>query len=175
MRAGLLVLAIAACAPKVSPAPPRDLDVEAQPTAPTPPPPDDNQRRVAPPGKGLRQGTIERAKLLAVLDAGPGSFLRNVEVAPRMDSDRFVGWQLVQVIDRAGPLRDVDVAPGDVLLAINGQPIARPEQLQALWDSLRTANEVTARMWRGEQKLELRFAVEPAIAAPAAAPTPTKK
>lgn len=171
MRAGLFVLAIAACAPKVSPAPPRDLDVETERATAAPPAAlDDNQRPVAPPGKGLRNGTIERAKLLAVLDAGPGSFLRNVEVAPRMDSDRFVGWQLVQVIDHTGPLHDVDLAPGDVLLAINGQPIARPEQLQALWDSLRTANEVTARMWRGAQKLELRFAIEPAIAAPAAAP-----
>ncbi|HEY6179093.1 MAG TPA: hypothetical protein VIX73_31785, partial [Kofleriaceae bacterium] len=118
---------------------------------------------VAPPGKGLRSGTIERAHLVAVLDAGPGNFLRQLEVTPRLTGDRFVGWQLVQLIDRTGPLGDLDLAPGDVLLAVNGKPVARPEQLQVLWDSLRTANEVTAQLWRGEQKLELRFAVQPPV------------
>jgi S1-C subfamily serine protease len=118
---------------------------------------------VAPPGKGLRTGTIARAQLVAVLDAGPGTFLRQLEVAPRMSGDRFVGWQLVQLIDRTGPLHDVDLVPGDVLLAINGKPLSRPEQLQTVWDSLRTANEVTAQMWRGEMKLELRFTIEPPV------------
>src|SRR5689334_18589229 len=68
-------------------------------------------RPEAPPGKGLRSGTIERAKLLAVLDGGPGAFLRQLEVTPRLDGERFVGWQLVQLLDRQGPLVDVDVVP----------------------------------------------------------------
>ena len=33
-------------------------------------------------------------------------------------------------LDRNGPLVDVDVVPGDVLLAINGKPLSRPDQLQ---------------------------------------------
>jgi S1-C subfamily serine protease len=123
----------------------------------------EDTRSVAPPGKGLRTGTIARAHLVAVLDAGPGTFLRQLEVAPRLSGDRFVGWQLVQLLDRQGPLHDVDLAPGDVLLAINGKPLSRPEQLQVVWDSLRTANEVTARMWRGDQKLDLHFTIEPPV------------
>lgn len=161
-----LGLALAACTakPPVGPAPIEDdLEVPgAKATgeaAPTPTPQDEAPRAVAPPGKGLRTGTIARARLLAVLDAGLGTFLRQVEVAPRQAGDRFVGWQLVQVLDHAGPLHDVDLAPGDVLLSINGQPLARPEQAQAMWDSLRTANEVTAQLWRGPSKLELKFAV----------------
>jgi S1-C subfamily serine protease len=90
-------------------------------------------------------------------------FLRQLEVAPWLSGDRFVGWQLVQLIDHASPLHEVDLVPGDVLLAINGQPLSRPEQLQTVWDSLRTANEVTAQMWRGETKLELRFTIEPPV------------
>jgi S1-C subfamily serine protease len=169
MRAGLFVLAIAACGPKVSTSPhavDRDLDAPATTAAATAPPAEatDAPRAVAPPGKGLRTGTIARAHLVAVLDAGPATFLRQLEVAPRLSGDRFVGWQLVQLLDHAGPLHDVDLAPGDVLLAINGKPLSRPEQLQVVWDSLRTANEVTAQMWRGAQKLELRFAIEPAVA-----------
>jgi len=167
MRAGWFVLAIWACGPAPSPrAPADDLDPrdraasapEAAETVVA-----DDQRAVAPPGKGLRTGTIERAHLVAVLDAGPGSFLRQLEVAPRLSGKQFVGWQLVQLLDRSGPLHDVDLVPGDVLLAINGRPLSRPEQLQVVWDSLRTANEVSAQLWRGNRKLELHFTVEPAV------------
>ena len=177
MRAGLLALAIlvpAACGPKVSTAPRAfddDLDVRPAPAATAEPSrPADAARpgpAAAPPGKGLRTGTIARARLVAVLDAGPGTFLRQLEVAPRMAGDRFVGWQLVQLLDHSGPLHDVDVVPGDVLLAVNGVPVSRPEQLQALWDSLRTANAVTATLSRGSQALELHFAIDPPVASPA--------
>jgi S1-C subfamily serine protease len=49
------------------------------------------------------------------------------------------------------------------VLAVNGKPLSRPDQLQALWDSLRTANEVTAEMWRGDRRFELHFQVEPKL------------
>jgi len=180
MRAGLLVVAVlgsvacAACAPKVSTTPRAsddDLDLRPAPgpesaAAPAPAVAPDAARpapAAAAAGKGLRSGTIPRASLVAVLAAGPATFLRQLEVAPRMAGDRFVGWQLVQLLDRSGPLHDVDLAPGDVLLAVNGKPVARPEQLWALWDSLRTANEVIAQLSRGDRPLELRFAVQPAI------------
>ncbi len=167
MRAGLLALATFACGPAVSTAPrpiEHDLDV---PQAPAPAVIAADSagapRGVAPPGKGLRTGTIARARLVAVLDAGPGTFLRQLEVAPRLAGDRFIGWQLVQLLDRTGPLHDVDLVPGDVLLAINGKPVSRPDQLQALWDSLRTANEVAAQLSRGDLALELRFAIDPPL------------
>jgi hypothetical protein len=157
-----LMLAVA-CGPKVDPQRPgvdEDLPREqtvSQPATPAAVAP----RPEAPAGKGMRTGRIERARLIAVLDHGPGEFLRQLEVTPHMEGDRFVGWQLVQLIDRAGPLADVDVVPGDVLLAVNGQPLSRPDQLQTVWDSLRGANEVVADLWRGNAKLQLRFAIEP--------------
>src|SRR4029079_18630370 len=111
-------------------------------------------------------GTIARDRLVAVLDAGPATFLRQLEVTPRLSGDRFVGWQLVQLLDHAGPLHDVDLVPGDVLLAINGQPLSRPEQLQAMWDSLRTANAIGPQMWLCSGKLELHFTIEPPVPNP---------
>ena len=170
MRAGWLVLAIAACSPSKGPSGPvlREDDVELQggsrePAAAA----TDEPRTEAPPGKGLRSGTIARANLVAVLDAGLPTFLGQLEIEARTQGDRFIGWQLVQLIDKAGPLHDLDVLPGDVLLAVNGQAISRPEQAQAVWDSLRTANQVTAQMWRGQQKLELQFTIDPPVAPPA--------
>lgn len=164
MRAVLLAIACAACGPKVSTAP-SAFDEDLGPKA-APPPTGEVEplRPVAPPGKGLRAGTIERAKLLGVLDAGPPAFLRQIEVAPHLrDGNRFVGWQLVQLVDKSSPLYDVDLQPGDVLLAINGKPVARPDQLQTVWDSLRKANEVTAQLWRGNAQLTLEFAIEPRL------------
>ena len=169
MRAVLLglVVAWAACGPKVQTSPGAfDEDLGPKPRAAEPAEAAAPvERPVAPPGRGLRSGTIERAKLVEVLDHGPGNFLRQMEITAHMDGDRFVGWQLVQLLDKTGPLVDVDVIPGDVLLAINGKPLSRPDQLQAVWDSLRTANDLKAVLWRGNAKLELAFAIEPKIEA----------
>jgi hypothetical protein len=174
MRALLCCAVLAACGPKVNvKGSAFDEDLESR-TAETAPPPVEQPRVEAPPGKGLRTGTIERAKLIAVLDGGPGAFLRQLEVTPRMENNRFVGWQLVQLLDRKGPLVDVDVVPGDVLLAVNGRTISRPDQLQSVWDSLRTANELRAQLWRGEAKLELAFAIEPKVD-PSTVPPPATK
>ena len=157
-------LSLAACGPKVSPkASAFDEDLESRTSETMTAPIEEQPRAEAPPGKGLRSGTIERAKLVAVLDSGPGMFLRQLEITPRMDGERFIGWQLVQLLDRSGPLVDVDVVPGDVLLAVNGRALSRPDQLQSVWDSLRTANELRAQLWRGEAKLELAFAIEPKL------------
>jgi len=152
------------CGPKVSTSTPSAFDEDLPRTGEAPPPPDAAPavpRPIAPPGKGLRTGSIARARLVAVLDAGPAAFLRQIEVAPKLDHEHFVGWQLVQLVDHASPLIDVDVVPGDVLLAINGKPLSRPDQLQTVWDSLRTANQLTAQLWRGDAQLTLAFTIEP--------------
>jgi S1-C subfamily serine protease len=153
----VLIVAAACAAPHARAARPVDDELGAPPAAaPAPTAP------TAPaPGKALRAGTITRGSLVAVLDAGPAQFLRQLEVAPQLAGDRFVGWQLVQLLDHAGPLHDVDLAPGDVLLAINGQPVARPEQLATLWESLRAANELRAQLRRGAAPFELRFQIDP--------------
>lgn len=166
MRALPLAIALAACAPKVSTGPASfDEDLPREPAAAAPAAVVEKPRPVAPPGKGARTGTIPRDRLVQILNAGPGTFLRQVELAPKLDGDRFIGWQLVQLVDQGSPLYDVDLVPGDVLLALNGNPISRPDQLQTVWDSLRTANEVTAKLWRGDAQLTLAFAIEPKIEA----------
>ena len=168
-------LLLLACGPKVSPKSTAgfDEDLPKQDTATTTgdgAPVESGPRPVAAPGKGLRSGTIARDKLLAVLDAGPGMFLRQMELTPKLSGERFVGWQLVQVLDQAGPLHDVDLVPGDVLLAVNGKPLSRPDQLQTIWDSLRTSNNLSAQLWRGEAQFQLEFTIDPPVAT-AATPT----
>jgi type II secretory pathway component PulC len=167
MRVALLALALAACGPKVS-TKPTTFDEDLGTKQPTAPPVVDEltmERPVAPPGKGLRAGTIPRERLIAVLDQGPGAFLRQFEVTAKMNGNRFVGWELVQLVGtQHNPLYDIDLSPGDVLLSINGKTIARPDQLQTVWDGLRAADTVTAQLWRGQNKLTLEFSVEPKLA-----------
>jgi S1-C subfamily serine protease len=176
MRTSLAVVVViaasaVACAPAVAPKGPStyfDEDLPSEHTATEAPTTATASthpaaRVDAPRGKGTRSGTIDRGRLVAVLDGGPASFLRQIEVSARLQGDRFIGWQLVQVLDREGALADVDVAPGDVLLAINGKPVAKPDQLQTLWDSLRTANQIVAELTRGDAKVELVFDVQPKL------------
>jgi len=172
-RPALVLLALAACGPKVSTTP-TTYDEELGKPAPAAAPVPDEARPEVPPGKGLRTGVIARDRLIAVLDAGPATFLRQLEVAPHMRGERFVGWQLVQLVDHAGPLHDVDVLPGDVLLALNGQALARPDQLQTVWDSLRGANEVAAQLWRGDGKFTIAFTIEPALPPGTVVPPPAR-
>src|SRR4051812_42253621 len=108
MRALLFSFVLVACGPKVAPTGSVfDEELESKHTETAQEAPAEAPRAEAPPGKGLRSGTIERAKLIATLDGGPGAFLRQMEVSPRMDGERFVGWQLVQLLDVTGPLHDV--------------------------------------------------------------------
>lgn len=134
-------------------------------------------RPLAPPGTQPRTGTIDRGALLGVLDQGPGGFLRAVEISPFFEGSHFLGWRLDQIVDRASPLYAVDLALGDIVLAVNRRPLARPEHLMALWQELRGADELVAQVWRGAAAFELRFAITPKAAAqpaPAAAPVPQR-
>jgi type II secretory pathway component PulC len=172
MRSALLLVLLAACGPKASTTPSTfDEDLgKQQPTAEAAPV--EAPRPEAPVGKGLRTGTIERARLLAVLDAGPGTFLRQLEVTAHMKGERFQGWELVQLVDRTGPLVDVDLQPGDILLAVNGKPISRPDEFQAVWESLRTANSVDAKLWRGNAQFQLSFTITDGASGPATPAVP---
>lgn len=173
MRAAVLVLALAACGPKVDPRSPfdeddpraraaRDAEVEAatpvEPTVaePTPPP--------APAGPVVREGTIERAVLLATLDAQPGELLQCFEVAAVEDNGKFAGWRLVRFIRRCGDrFTGIDIAVGDVLLSVNGRVLVKPTDLSALWEELYKADVIVAELRRGTSPFVLRFNVVPPL------------
>ncbi len=127
-------------------------------------------RPLAPLGKGQRTGAIDRLALLRVLDAGPGGLLRAVEISPSFEGSRFLGWRLEQIVDAASPLAAVDLLAGDILLAVNRRPIARPEHVMAIWQELRGADELICQVWRGDAAFELRFAITPKATKEQAAP-----
>jgi hypothetical protein len=128
-------------------------------------------RPPVPAGPARRSGAIERAALLRVLDAGPGNLLRGVEVSPWFEGQRFIGWRLEQIVDPGSPVLGVDLAVGDIVVAVNRRPLARPEHVMAIWQELRRADELVCLVWRGGGAFTLRFAIAPAVGADAATPS----
>ncbi len=107
----------------------------------------------------VTEGAVSRADLVAVLDRGIPRFLQTVEVAPVMESERFVGFQLVRVADPESALNEVDIQPGDVLRRVNGLVIERPEHAFRVWNELRVASELRVQYLRGGEEREIRFTI----------------
>jgi len=123
--------------------------------------------------------TFESGRLLVFR---PGDEITVTAVAPSrllflggepMEGPRHIWWNFVsssrERIEQAKEdwaQKRFDIVPGDVLLAVNGKPLSRPDQLQTVWDSLRTANAITAQLWRGKAKFELAYTIDPPVAAP---------
>jgi hypothetical protein len=158
MRIGAIAFVLlAACGPRVHVAEPEedDLDLPETQAVATVKAPTYDQLPIAPETPGARTGTISRTVLDAVLDAGPGPLLQHFEVTAETDDDRFLGWRLVAFDPQHRVFEGVDLLPGDVLIAINGSAIARPDQLESLWEALRTASTITADIRRGDTRFQL--------------------
>lgn len=117
------------------------------------------QRRLDPrPPVVASPGTIRRADLDGVLVAGLGAFLSRVAVEPDLQEGRFVGFRLTELRDQE-LFASVDLLPGDTVVAVNGQPIERPEQAFEAWTSLRVASELTVDVLRAGAPRRLRYPI----------------
>ena len=122
------------------------------------PAPEPEELRAPPAAPPARQGTIARAELDGILDAGLGRFLQRVSTEPHLENGRFVGHRITAL--RGALFEGVDLRPGDTLLRVNGMPIERPEQALAAWNALRVASELTLDLLRDGRERQLRFAIE---------------
>lgn len=127
--------------------------------AATPQPTSAAREPVALPTADTPAGEIERADLDQVLDAGPGRFLAGIVVEPVFRDGRFSGWQLVRFRPTDARIARAPLADGDIVMAVNARSIARPQQLQKVWDELRTASELVIAGERAGASFELRYAI----------------
>ena len=156
----LVCLAAAACGPKVDPHSPFDDDdpraghvaIDAGPI--DAPPPD------APPPE-VRTTAVTRAQLDAVLDAGPADLLASAELSAERQGDQFLGWRLVRFLRAGRRFAAIDLAPGDVIAEVNGHRLQDPPDLADLWDELRTATAIDARIVRDGQLFTIHADVTP--------------
>ncbi len=151
MRGLVLLASSAALATACGGAPRAETAASAPATekaAPTP--------RPAPPPKG----TLRRADVNAVLDAGFGRFLQTVAVEPRLDAGRFRGWTILDL--EQGPFYDaVDLKPGDVVTRVNGMPIERDTEAFDAFESLRTASALTVDYARAGTERTIVYRIVP--------------
>jgi type II secretory pathway component PulC len=127
--------------------------------SPTPPPPDEGMNVAddasVPTGAGIPRSLLKR-----MLVEGLGSFLQFVELDdhPVTVNGRFRGFRIVAL---RGPLFTpaVDLRAGDVVTAVNGLPIERPEQAEAAFESLATARELRASIERDGVPRELVYPI----------------
>ena len=106
-----------------------------------------------------RGGDLERSALEAILDQGPGTFLRGVEITAQFHNDRFTGWKVVQFMPSEHRFDPYDLVPGDIVKTVNGHQISRPNHLHDLWEELRETSTIVVALERDGAPFELQFDV----------------
>jgi S1-C subfamily serine protease len=126
----------------------------APPPAPIPPPPAPTP--LAAPATPA--GTLRRADVNAVIDAGFARFLQTLDVEPSLDAGRFRGWTIVEL--RSEELfGGVDLRAGDVVTSVNGLPIERETEAWSAFESLRGAEQLTVAYARGGTSRTLSYRI----------------
>jgi len=89
--------------------------------------------------EALPKGTVARGSVDQVLVHGPAFILGKVETEEVLRQNKFVGWRLVAF---PGDWDTTGLQPGDVVTAVNGITLERPDDLWDLWVKLADASEI---------------------------------
>jgi type II secretory pathway component PulC len=103
---------------------------------------------------------LRRAEVDAVLDAGIPRFLSSVETAPAMAEGRFLGFRVLSFFPGDARFASGPILRGDVVTAVNGLPIERPEHLFRVWQELRVASSLTVDVLRQGQTRRMTWVIE---------------
>jgi type II secretory pathway component PulC len=143
---GCLALGLLACGAESPPpaSPPAPASASASPSA---------SSALPASGPGLPRAAVD-----AAVKQGPPIILERVEVEAELTGRKFHGWRITRFVD-AKFFQGVDLAPGDVVTAVNGFPIEHPEQLQTAFDSLSVASELRVDYERNGEKRALVYPI----------------
>jgi S1-C subfamily serine protease len=116
------------------------------------------------PAKAPSEMAVARAAVHAVISDGLGAFLERVDLddQPVFVGRRFHGFRIAALRDStswSGFWAGVDLKPGDVVTAVNGFPIERPEQAQTAFESLDVASELRIAYERAGEPRELVYTI----------------
>jgi type II secretory pathway component PulC len=113
-----------------------------------------------------RPGRLWRRDVVAALSRGLGNFLSRLQVEPALGAGKFIGWRVVELRANDPLWQGVDLAPGDVVTAVNGRPVERPEQAFAAFQSLAVAKELRVAYERAGARRELVYPIDDVENAP---------
>ncbi len=102
---------------------------------------------------------VTRAELHALLDAGLGRYLQNLETEPVLENGEFRGFRLRRIAITGPNAGLVDLRPGDVVQSLNGRSIDRPEHALEAWESLREASEIVVSLVRDGERRVVRVPI----------------
>jgi type II secretory pathway component PulC len=103
-------------------------------------------------------GTIRRSVVRQVMSDGLGAFLQRVTFDvehPVFRDNHFVGFRITEL--NGDGWGTVELQPGDVITAVNGFSIERPEQAEQAFLSLAVASELRVDYERDGQPRSMRL------------------
>jgi S1-C subfamily serine protease len=118
----------------------------------------EQERQAAEPPAPAVPTSLDRVEVDRVVDAGLGRFLQTVSVEADVAEGRFRGFRIVEVRP-ADAWHGVDLKVGDVVTAINGKPIERPEQAHEAFMGLKQADRLVVSYVRAGSPRELALPI----------------
>jgi S1-C subfamily serine protease len=103
-------------------------------------------------------GTLRRADVERVVDAGLGRFLSQVAIEPALSAGKFTGWSIVS-LQPPDFWSAVDLKPGDVVTRINGMAIEREVEAYDAFQAVRQAPTLEVSYLRQGQPRALRYTI----------------
>jgi type II secretory pathway component PulC len=116
-----------------------------------------NIKRV-PPKRHAQPLIIKKRFLYDVLNRGPGRFFERMPVTPHRMQGRFVGFQIMQLYGRAAPNPD-GIHVGDVVTAVNGISIRKPDHFMRVWDGLKKARTISIDLIRNSRPRRVTYRI----------------
>jgi len=119
--------------------------------------PEGNEPKEPPPQPVI--STVTRPELNGVIEKGPPLVLAMVQVDSVLENGKFVGWKIVSFRTEAQEI--LGLKPEDILTRVNAMPIERPEQIEAVYQKLKTADKISFDIIRAGQKQQLVSPIQP--------------
>ncbi len=110
------------------------------------------ERGSAAPGQGTPARTLSRAQVNAQKQ-DPARFIRSIELQPAAQGLQVTRLQQGSLLQRAG------LAQGDVILAVNGQPVRSMGDLAAVYGGMEEASDIEVQVLRGGAAMTLSVAI----------------
>jgi len=111
-----------------------------------------------PPKATPRPLVVQRRVLNEVLSRGPGRFLQKMPVQPARIKGSFVGFQVLSLYGgHAAHPQGVHI--GDVVTAVNGVNIRRPDHLMSVWSNLKKARSIRVDIIRKHRPLRITYRI----------------
>jgi len=90
---------------------------------------------------------------------GPSQFMQQVRIRPHFQEGQPGGF-LIYRIDPNSVFAEMGLQNGDVITAVNGEPITTAQEVSDFYDALEESGEVVLEVKRGEETKEIRVEIQ---------------